>query len=287
MTAFKTGVLLGLCAVSLTTLEPARAGELPHPDHIVLVILENKSFGAIVGNRDAPYLNHLVRIGALFTNSHAVAHPSEPNYLALFSGSTHDLADDSCPHLYQDANLSTRLAAAGKTFAIYSEGLPETGFTGCVAQRYARKHNPVVNWQGMNVTASQNRPFSDFPTKYWDLPNVSFVVPDVINDMHDGPSATSIPVGDRWLREHLAAYERWARVHNSLLVVTFDEDDWSDNNHIPTIIAGAGVRHGRYHEAISHYDLLRTITDMFGLKPLGASEQARAIDGPWLVVRSQ
>ncbi|HEY2167410.1 MAG TPA: alkaline phosphatase family protein, partial [Jatrophihabitantaceae bacterium] len=67
----------------------AAAGAVPHWDHVVVVVLENKAAGELVGNPAAPFLNQLAHQGALFTHSYAITHPSEPNYLALFSGSTH------------------------------------------------------------------------------------------------------------------------------------------------------------------------------------------------------
>ncbi|MGB7755497.1 MAG: hypothetical protein WBL23_05495, partial [Salinisphaera sp.] len=36
--------------------------------------------------------------GALFQRAYGVTHPSEPNYLALFSGSLQGVRSDSCPH---------------------------------------------------------------------------------------------------------------------------------------------------------------------------------------------
>ena len=73
------------------------------PAHIVVVIDENHSYSEIIGSSDAPYINSLATEGALFTQSFAVAHPSQPNYLALFSGSTHGITNDSCPHTFADA----------------------------------------------------------------------------------------------------------------------------------------------------------------------------------------
>ena len=101
------------------------------PAHTVIVMMENLSYGEVIGNRSAPFLNGLARRGALFTNSHAVAHPSEPNYLALFSGSTHGVTDDSCPLRFTGPNLASELIAAGHTFAGYAEGLPGTGSPVC------------------------------------------------------------------------------------------------------------------------------------------------------------
>ena len=75
---------------------------LPRPDHTVVVIMENHSYSDVIGSAGAPYINFLRTVGASFTDSHAVGHPSEPNYLALFAGTTKGLTDDSCPHTYSD-----------------------------------------------------------------------------------------------------------------------------------------------------------------------------------------
>ena len=80
-----------------------------------------------------------------------------------------------------------------------------------------------------------------------------------------------------WLQSHLDAYARWARTHDSLLIVTWDEDDYNGENHIPTIFSGAQVKPGRYDRKVTHYDLLRTLEDMYGLAPLGESKTAAAI----------
>src|SRR5438552_2665021 len=85
---------------------------LPRPDHIVIVIEENHSFSEIIGNAQAPYINSLANQGALFTQSFAITHPSQPNYLALFSGSTQGIADNSCPNSFSAPNLGGNLIAA-------------------------------------------------------------------------------------------------------------------------------------------------------------------------------
>ena len=61
---------------------------MPHFDHIVVAIEENRGYSEIIGSGSTPYINALASQGALFTNSHATQHPSGPNYLSLFAGST-------------------------------------------------------------------------------------------------------------------------------------------------------------------------------------------------------
>jgi phosphatidylinositol-3-phosphatase len=106
---------------------------------------------------------------------------------------------------------------------------------------------------------------------------VSFVIPGLYNDMHDG----SVRDGDAWLKAHLGAYADWAKTHNSLLIVTFDEDDNGAKNHIPTIIYGARVRPGRYAERISHYNVLSTLFAMYGLPTFAKAATASPIRAIW------
>src|SRR6185437_12099333 len=111
-------------------LEPRQLlSTVPTPAHVVVVMEENSSFDEIIGNSQAPYINSLASQGALFSQSFAVTHPSQPNYLAIFSGSTQGVTDDNGPISFNSANLRSTLAAVGQTFAGYSEDLPSTGST--------------------------------------------------------------------------------------------------------------------------------------------------------------
>jgi acid phosphatase len=246
---------------------------LPRPDHVVVVVEENKGFGRIFNSPEAPYINSLAAQGALFISSFAVRHPSEPNYLALFSGSTQGVGDDSCPHSFNRPNLGSALIDAGLTFAGYSESMPQAGYLGCETGTYARRHNPWSNFPA--IPAEANLPFTAFPTNYADLPSVAFVVPNLGNDMHDGP----IQRGDDWLQEHLDGYIQWAQTHNSLFVLTWDEG--SGNNQIATLMVGPMVRPGEYCERIDHYTVLRTLLDMFRLTPFGSTTNVDAITSAW------
>jgi acid phosphatase len=252
-------------------------GALPKPKHVVIVVEENKAYSQIIDNEEAPFINKLATEGASFRYFYAITHPSEPNYLALFSGSTQGLIDDSCPHHYSGANLASALAQAGYSFATYSQSLPQTGFRGCSQGRYRRRHNPAVNWQGLNVDARQNQPFSAFPQDFAKLPTVAFVIPDLDHDMHDG----SIAAGDTWLKQNLGRYAQWVQHHNSLLIVTFDEDDDSEANRIATLIVGARVQPGQYDRPVNLYNLLRILEAMYNLPRLGKSAQAVPITQPW------
>lgn len=252
---------------------------VPWFEHVVVVVLENKSDRQIIGARDAPYLTSLAHSGALFTNSHGVRHPSEPNYLALFSGSAQGLTDDSCPHTYGAPNLASELFAARLTFAGFAEGLPAFDRAACVSGRYARKHVPWADFPDLPGTVS--RSFADFPSDYAALPTVSFVIPDLCDDMHDCPVKT----GDAWVRSNLDGYARWASTHDSLLIVTFDENDGSPGNKIATVFTGASVKPGAYPEKMDHYRVLRTVEDVYGLSHAGMSASRSPVTDVWTTGR--
>lgn len=239
--------------------------------HVVVVVEENHGFGQIIGSHDAPYFNHLAQIGANFTAFYAETHPSQPNYIALFSGATRGITDDSCPHTLSSDNFAHQLLASGRSFTGYSEGLPKTGSQACTSGSYARKHAPWVNFS--DLPPSVNRPLTAMPQNFAKLPTVSFVMPDLDHDMHDGTVAQA----DSWLHTHLGAYARWAAAHRSLLVVTWDEDDDTARNRIPTIAVGAGVARGSSSQRVDHYSLLRTLEDAYGLSHLGHAAGATAI----------
>lgn len=258
-----SAIWLCLLAALLAAPAPARAapGGVPAYDHVLVVILENHSFNQIFERGDAPYLRRLAKGGAVFTNAYGVRHPSQPNYFALFSGSTQGVGDDN-RHDFDAPNLAASIAAAGKSFAGYIEaGSP-------------RKHNP---WQSFAGAAATERPLSAFPRRLDRLPSVAFVIPNLMHDMHDG----TVEQADTWLEAHLGGYAQWAKGHSSLLIVTFDESDDAADQRILTLLYGAGIRPGQYAQKIDHYAVLRTIEAIEDLRPLGQSAGAPVISGPW------
>ncbi len=263
--------------------------QVPTPAHIVIAILENHDNSTIIGAAAAPYINMLANdsLGALFTQSTALTHPSQPNYLMFFSGSNQGVTTDNVPSNlpFTTANLGGSLIAKGKTFTGYSEDEPSTGYIGATSGAYARKHNPWVNWQGTSINgipASCNVPLSNFPAFYDSLPTVSFVIPNQNNDMHNGADPTTIATGDAWLKNHLDGYAQWAKSHNSLLILTFDENDNSAGNHITTLFVGQMVKRGQYSQQITHYNVLRTLEEMYGLSYAGGSANVAAISDCWI-----
>lgn len=276
-----------LLAAGLSILATATvAAPVPRFDHVVVVIMENHSAAEIYGSTYAPYINGtLIAGGAKFGSSFGVTHPSQPNYIAMFSGSTQGVIDDSCPHSFSTGNLGQQLIDAGFSFTQFSEGLPATGDTSCTYGLYARKHNASADFPAL--PASTNQPFANFASAVANatLPTVSFVAPDLCNDMHGAGScsgANLIALGDQWLANNLPQYLVSPAACNGLLIVTWDEDDSSGVNQIPTIFFGAHVKAGYVSGTlINHYALLRTLEDMYGLAPLGAAALATPIMDVW------
>jgi phosphatidylinositol-3-phosphatase len=269
--------LTWLAAIPLAPRVGLAAAALPQPTHVVIVVEENRSEGHIIGSQQAPFINALATHGANMAQSFAETHPSEPNYLALFAGNTFGLTKDSCPVNAGNApNLGSELLAAGYTFIGYAEDLPGVGSPVCSAGKYARKHVPWANFT--NVPPTNSVPFSAFPMgNYANLPTVSFVIPNNDNNMHDG----SIAQADAWLSRQLSDYANWAVANNSLLIVTWDEDDDGPRNQIPTVIYGAHVQPGTYNEQISHYNVLSTLEQMYGLPKTGNAVNAPPIATIW------
>ena len=264
--------------IAVACVVPAVAGMLPRPDHVVVVIEENRGYGQIMDSLNInSYIHALAKRGMIFTRSYGVTHPSQPNYLALFSGVTHGITNNACPNSFDTDNLATRLQDKGLSFASFAEALPEVGDVSCMSGAYHRKHNPVSNWQGTRVAPGLNRRFADFPQDFSKLPTISFVIPDQDNDMHDG----SFEAADDWLKTRMAPYADWAMEHNSMLILTWDEDNYQADNHIVTIMVGPMVNTGSSSQRINHYSVLRTLLDFYDLPALGASSEAEAIKDVW------
>jgi hypothetical protein len=263
-------------------------------DHIVIVVEENKDYADIIGNPTAPYINGtLRREGANLTQMYAEEHHSQGNYFWLFSGSNQNVGfhDHIPPHPINASNLGEQLLRAGRSFKGYAEDLPAIGSRVIESDLYARKHVPWIGFanvpNGTTVAESSNLRFEDFPRDYRTLPTIAFVIPNLVNDMHNPVLPSSIQAGDTWLREHIDGYYTWAKQHNSLLILTFDEDshghagltnpadaDPERRNHIVTIFAGAHIKPEDYPEGkgVTHVNLLRTLEAMYQLKRSGAQQ---------------
>lgn len=251
---------------------------VPRLDHVVVIVMENKSYDEV---RSAPFIASLITGGALFTQSFAVAHPSQPNYLALWSGSTQGVAGDQCPapgSPFRAENLGHACEAAGLAWRAYCENLPAPGSAACsTTDGYVRRHAPWTDFA--NVDHANERPLADLDADVAQgaLPALAFVIPNLCDDMHTCPVAQ----GDAWLAGHVPALLAAIGAHG-LLVLTWDERDTGTDNHILTVFAGGAVRAGAVSSRpITHTTVLRTITAALGLVPFGRAVHETPIGDVW------
>jgi acid phosphatase len=258
----------------------------PHFSHVVVIVFENKDYGEVIGNPQAPTFRRLARRYGLLTNFRGVAHPSLPNYLALVSGSTHGITNDCTACEVQARNLADTLERAGKTWKTYAEGLPHAGFTGAAAGRYAKKHDPFVYFGDVVRDPARLRRIVPLTAFGRDLaasrlPDFALVVPNLCHDMHD----CSVATGDAWLDSFLRPLLHGSALSGGAIFVVFDESAslaGAGGGHVPALVLGPLVRPGARSSApMSHYSLLRTIEDAWALPRLAQSAYASDIGGIW------
>jgi len=253
--------------------------------HALVVVFENKERSEVADNPAAPTFAALARRYATLSNYEAVTHPSLPNYLALVSGSTQGIKSDCTSCLVRAPNLADLLQQVGLSWKTYAEGLPRPGFTGATAGLYAKKHNPFLYFAGIAQNRSRRARVVPLEQLRRDLaakrlPDFALVIPNLCHDMHDCPVAS----GDQWLRRTIVPLLRDPQLAGSVVFVVFDEGatDKGGGGHVAALALGPLVRPGSdYDRPNTHYGLLRTLEDAWGLPPLGDSAQAQPITGIW------
>jgi phospholipase C len=144
---------------------------VPNFDHIIVVVMENKSYDDIVGNNKAGFINGLIKNGGLASNYSGVAHPSLPNYIALIGGDTFGINSDCTSCFINDKNLVDNFTKAGKTWKAYMQDMPTTCYMGSKGN-YAQKHNPFAYFDDIRNNPERcndkNRPSSKCSRFYLD-----------------------------------------------------------------------------------------------------------------------
>jgi acid phosphatase len=238
-------------------------------NHVILVVMENHSYDEV---RTLPYIATLIQGSTSFSQSYAVSHPSQPNYLALWAASTLGISNDNCPPAgspYAVANLGSACEVAGVSWKSYCENLPAAGSTVCSStdKLYYRKHHACPDFSNLNHT--RECPYSQLAVDIaaGTLPAFAFVAPNMCHDMHDCSTTT----GDTWLANNLPAMIS-AVGPRGMVILTWDEDDNSSGNHILTVFAGQAVKSNFVSsQTLSHYTVVRTICDVLGLIPFAGA----------------
>ena len=254
--------LLLIACKGADTIAPVSGGGGPVPlmGHVIVVVEENTDYSSVIGSSSMPYLNGLAQQYALAPKYYAVTHPSIGNYFMMTVGKI-ITNDDSYSGVVSDDNIIRRLLAAGKTWKSYAEDLPSVGYTGGDAGNYARKHNVIALLSDVVNSATQRDnlvPFSQFATDLaaGNLPDYSFVAPNLCNDAHDCSLATA----DQWLQTNIdplvknAAFQR-----DGLLVITFDESS-GDNVNGGGHVANGNIRHSEFGARLYNRAFVRPIS---------------------------
>lgn len=260
---------------------------VPSSRHVVLVMEENQSYSTVVGDSaNWPSLNSLIGKGALPINYYADSHPSIGNYFMLTTGQILT-TDDNSTQVWNVDNIARRMLAAGVSFKVYAEGIPQ-GYLGGDTGSYVIRHNPFAMLSDVadnsQVAISTIYPFSQFALDVasHSLPEFSYIVPDVDDDAHDGTPLEA----DNWLQINvvapLAGLSAFESGGDGILIVDFDEADTSDTSHggghVAPVFWGPNVKQG-YRQTSStvyqHESILLTMMDALELSnPPGLAADA-------------
>lgn len=246
-------------------------------DHVVVVVLENHSFESVAGHAEAPFLNSFAARNALATGYSGISHPSLPNYLALTAGSTFGITTDCTRCFIDGPNLADSVDAAGLTWRSYNESIPAPCFAGD-AYPYVQKHDPFYYYNSIRASPQRCSNIVPLTTLAADFaatataPAYSLVTPNMCNDGHDCPLATT----DAWLARFVPSLLATPgfSAGRSLLIVTYDEGE-GGSDRVFTLLAGSGVKAGfTSARPYNHYSLLRTVEFALGLGAVGPGDSA-------------
>ncbi|KAG0178574.1 hypothetical protein DFQ28_006595 [Apophysomyces sp. BC1034] len=253
-----------------------RASIVPgrHFDRVVIFIFENQKYSVAAKDK---YLSSLASRynGVVLTNYLAITHPSQPNYIALTSGSTEGTNDDDESNIGRK-NIVDLLESKGVSWKSYQEGYPGNCNKKMDIGDYARKHNPFISFTSISKNKDRcakivNSKELDNDIEHDHVPQYVFYTPDIKNDAHD----TNMTYASNWFQKYLEPrIKKTAFSKNTMFVVTFDEDDGSTkNNRVMTILFGPDFHRSssarQDNTRYDHYSLLRTIEDNWNLGNLG------------------
>ncbi|HTM35128.1 MAG TPA: alkaline phosphatase family protein [Terriglobales bacterium] len=258
-------------------------GTIPSSSHVFVVVEENHSYSQVIGSSSMPYLNSLANKYGLSTQYYANTHPSIGNYFMMTAGQTITNNDSYCSTLTND-NIVRHLLSAGKTWKSYAESLPYAGYTGCGSGNYAKKHNPLAFFSDVaNSSEKYNLvPFTQFSKDLANnnLPNFSFIVPNLMNDAHDG----TLSAADNWLKANIAPLISSATFQkDGILIIVFDEsldtDTAHGGGHIACLVIGPKAKPGMKPTVVyQHQNLLKTVMKALGMSSFpGAASSASAM----------
>jgi phospholipase C len=238
---------------------------------VIIVVEENHDYSSVIGSSAMPYLNSLATQYGLATQYYANTHPSIGNYFMMTTGQIITNNDSFSSTVTAD-NLVRHMLAGGKTWKSYAESLPSVGYIGGNTGLYVRRHNPFSYFSDVVNSSAQRLnlvPFTQFAADMNNnqLPDFSFVVPNLQDDAHDGTLAQA----DTWLQTNIAPLISSPGFQkNGLLVIVFDEASNSDTTHgggrVAAVVVGPLTKKGFKSATLyQHQNLLKTIATYLGI----------------------
>jgi phosphatidylinositol-3-phosphatase len=221
----------------------------------------------VIGSADMPYLNSLATQYGLATQYFANTHPSIGNYFMLTTGQI-VTTDDSYTGTVDVDNIVRELNAAGKTWKSYAENRGDPIL-------YVQRHDPLTYFTDVINSSTQMQNLVSFPQFSTDLnsgnlPNFSFLVPNLLDDAHSGP----LTAADAWLQNNIAPLISSPTFQkDGLLIITFDESVGTDTanggGHVPAIIISPKAKQGYQSTTFyQHQSTLRLILEGLGVTTL-------------------
>ena len=263
--------------------------------YIVTILMENNGLcdvtpsvvsGCSSSSIPAPYLTTLAQTYGFSTHYTAVDHPSEPNYVALFGGSTFGYTSNGyCCFQLNAPNLVDRLETAGLTWKAFAEDASGSGTCNFMPPR-AGDHYPFIGFSDMKTSArcadmltttSPLDPEFVGALNGATLPNYVWLTPNDTDNMH----SSSVAVGDAYLATlvPLILSSRMFTTQKAALFIVFDEgNDFcpTGNSNSDCVVAewsGSAVKKA-YSSSTSynHYSYLSTIEANWNLPSLTSND---------------
>jgi phosphatidylinositol-3-phosphatase len=266
----------------------------PVTNRVILVVLENQKYNAIIGNPRAPYLNSLAKKYAVAGNYFANTHPSIGDYFMLTTGQiiSNDLVFQG---IVQDDNIVRELGQHSMDWKAYAQSIPEPGYTGDRAYPYAKTHVPFAYFADIIKSPTEAAKMVGTDGLQSDvaldaMPAFVYITPDQLHNMHDCASGVpktctnddKIADGDTWLQQTLDPIINSPSfaAHNTLLLITwdesFDKDLENGGGHIPFIVVSPDVKPGYVSPTFfAHQSALRLMEERLGL-PVVLGESVNA-----------
>ncbi|RUS23449.1 phosphoesterase family-domain-containing protein [Endogone sp. FLAS-F59071] len=268
-------------------------------DRVVIIVLENQDYAE--ASRD-PYLSSLSSNGALLTNYMAIAHPSQPNYLAIVAGTDEGISDDGnynfgsktvvdlleakgmlrVPKMFLFSFTLVQIyqrvlrTISGISWKSYQENYPSTCYTGTSSRLYYRKHNPFISFTNISGNSTRCAKIVDATELATDIqnnavPQFVWYTPNINDDGHN----TNLATASKWLKGFLTPKLSEPNfITNTVVLITFDESETqSGPNQVYSALVGPVVSvQGSDNTAYTHYSMLATIEENWGLGNLGQND---------------